>query len=116
MAIVGVAESDLGEVGPGPTPVDLMTQAARRALEDCGLQPGDVDGLFSASSQLPMPTLNLGEELGIQPRHTPTPGERRAIQPRHSDATNIGAPSSEAHVINPRASVEAGLCDVALIA
>src|SRR3954454_1804437 len=101
-AIVGVAESDLGEVGPGPTPIDLMTQAARRALEGGGLEPGDVDGLFSASSQLPMPTLNLGEYLGIQPRY--------------SDATNIGGSSFEAHVHHAQAAIEGGLCDVALIA
>ncbi|HEY3191040.1 MAG TPA: acetyl-CoA acetyltransferase, partial [Solirubrobacteraceae bacterium] len=75
---------------------------ARRALEDCGLGPGDVDGLFSASSQLPMPTLNLGEELGIQPRY--------------SDSTNIGGSSFEAHVNHARAAITAGLCDVALIA
>jgi acetyl-CoA acetyltransferase len=102
VAIVGVAESDLGEVAPGLTPADLMAQAALRALDDCGLDVADVDALFSASSQLPMPTLNLGEELGIQPRY--------------SDATNIGGSSFEAHVNHARLAITAGACDVALIA
>jgi acetyl-CoA acetyltransferase len=102
VAIAGVAESDLGEVAPGLTPVDLMGQAALRALEDCGLGVADVDGLFASSTQLPMATLNLGEYLGIQPRYT--------------DSTQIGGSSFEAHVNHARAAIAAGLCDVALIA
>src|SRR4051812_25310906 len=102
ISIAGVAESDLGEVAPGMTPADLMAQASRRALEDCGLELSDVDGLFAASTQLPMPALNLGEYLGIQPRWT--------------DTTNIGGSSFEAHVQHAAAAIGAGLCDVALIA
>ena len=67
-AVVGVAESDLGEVGPGLTPLDLIGQATLRALDDSGLEKGDVDGLFSASAYYHMPTLSVGEYLGI--RHT----------------------------------------------
>ena len=36
-AIVGVAESDLGEVADGMSVIDLMAQGVQRALEDCGL-------------------------------------------------------------------------------
>ena len=36
-AIAGVAESDLGEVAAGLSPLDLMGQAAQRALADAGL-------------------------------------------------------------------------------
>ena len=63
-AIVGVAESDLGEVGAGFTPLDLIGQAASRTLEDTDLEKGDVDGLFSAYYH--MPTLSVGEYLGIR--------------------------------------------------
>ena len=65
-AVVGVAESDLGEVGPGFTPLDLIGQAIVRAL-DAGLERSDVDGLFSASAYHHMPTLSAGEYLGIRP-------------------------------------------------
>jgi acetyl-CoA acetyltransferase len=102
VAIAGAAESDLGEVAPGLTPVDLMVQASLRALEDCGLQVSDVDGLFAASTQLPMATLNLGEQLGVRPRYT--------------DATQIGGSSFMAHVDHARGAIAAGLCDVALVA
>ena len=65
-AIVGVAKSDLGEVGPGFTPLDLIGQATSRALDDAGLEKVDVDGLFSASAYYHMPTLSVGEYLGIR--------------------------------------------------
>ena len=35
VAVVGVAESDLGLVAPHTSPVDLMAQATMRALDDC---------------------------------------------------------------------------------
>ncbi len=44
-AIVGAAESDLGEVGPGYSAMDLMAQGVHRALADAGLTTRDVDGI-----------------------------------------------------------------------
>jgi acetyl-CoA acetyltransferase len=101
-AIVGVAESDLGEVGPGLTPLDLIGQATSRALEDAGLEKGDIDGLFSASAYYHMPTLSVGEYLGIRPRY--------------SDATSMGGSSFVSHLFHAAAAIDAGLCEVALIA
>jgi acetyl-CoA acetyltransferase len=101
-AIVGVAESDLGEVGPGLTPLDLIGQATSRALEDAGLEKEDVDGLFSASAYYHMPTLSIGEYLGIRPRY--------------SDATSMGGSSFVSHLFHAAAAIDAGLCEVALIA
>ncbi|MGZ6707576.1 MAG: acetyl-CoA acetyltransferase [Solirubrobacteraceae bacterium] len=102
VAIAGAAESDIGKVEEGLTPTDLMVQASLRALEDCGLRVSDVDGLFAATTQLPMATLNLGEQLGVRPRYT--------------DATQIGGSSPIAHLDHARAAISGGLCDVALIA
>jgi acetyl-CoA acetyltransferase len=101
-AIVGAAESDLGEVGPGFTPLDLIGQATERALADAGLEKEDVDGLFSASVYYQMPTLSAGEYLGIRPRY--------------SDATMMGGSSFVSHLLHAAAAIEAGLCEVALIA
>jgi acetyl-CoA acetyltransferase len=100
-AIVGAAESDLGEVGPGFTPLDLMGQATERALADAGLRKDDVDGLFSASVYYQMPTLSAGEYLGIRPRY--------------SDATMMGGSSFVSHLLHAASAIEAGLCEVALI-
>ena len=101
VAVVGVAESDLGEVGPGLTPLDLIGQATLRALEDAGLVKSDVDGLFSASAYYHMPTLSVGEYLGIKPRY--------------SDATNVGGSSFISHLLHAAAAIDAGLCEVALV-
>ncbi len=101
-AIAGAAESDLGSAQPGTRPVDLMVQASLRALDDAGLAPRDVDGLFAATTQLPMAPLNLAQDLGIEPRYT--------------DATNVGGSSFMFHVGHARAAIAAGLCDVALVA
>ena len=102
VAIAGVAESDLGEVGSGFTPLDLIGQATSRALEDAGLKREDVDGLFSASAYYHMPTLSVGEYLGIRPRY--------------SDATNLGGSSFVSHLFHAAMAIDAGLCEVALIA
>jgi acetyl-CoA acetyltransferase len=101
VAVVGVAEADLGEVGPGFTPLDLIGQATLRALEDSGLDKSDVDGLFSASAYYHMPTLSVGEYLGIRPCY--------------SDATSMGGSSFVSHLLHAAAAIDAGLCEVALI-
>lgn len=101
-AIVGVAESDLGEVAPGTTPADLMGQASVRALADAGIPLSEVDGLFAAGTQMMMGSLSLGEYLGINARY--------------SDGSNTGGSSFEAHLHHAQAAIEAGLCEVALIA
>ncbi len=102
IAIVGAAESDLGEVAPGLTPVDLMAQATHGALEDAGLQLSDIDGVFTATTQLPFPALSLCEYLGISPRYV--------------DGTNIGGSSFMSHLGHALAAIHSGMCSVALIA
>jgi acetyl-CoA acetyltransferase len=100
-AVVGVAESDLGEVGAGRHSLDLAGQAAARALADAGLSTCDVDGLFGAMSGHMMATLDLGEYLGIRPRY--------------SDNTMIGGSAFLSHVHHATLALASGACDVALI-
>jgi acetyl-CoA acetyltransferase len=102
VAIVGVAESDLGQVAPDTTPVDLMAQGTFRALEDCGLKFSDIDGVFCAATQVRMGPMALSEYLGIKPRVF--------------DGTQIGGSSFMCHVAHAQAAIELGLCETALIA
>jgi acetyl-CoA acetyltransferase len=102
IAIVGAAESDLGEVAQGLGPVDLMAQATHRALEDAGLQLADIDGVFTATTQLPFPALSLCEYLRISPRYV--------------DGTNLGGSSFMSHIGHALAAIHSGMCEVALIA
>lgn len=101
-AIVGVAESDLGEVAAGMSVVDLMAQGVHRALIDCGLTLADVDGVFAAAGQSRMPSTALCEYLGLKPRY--------------QDCTMMGGSSFMTHVAHAQAAIEAGLCEVAVIA
>jgi acetyl-CoA acetyltransferase len=101
-AIVGAAESDLGQVGPGFNVIDLMAQGIARALDDCGLRLKDVDGLLCATTQSRTSGLNLSEYLGISPNFI--------------DSTIIGGSSFMFHVGHATAAIQLGLCEVAVIA
>src|SRR5712671_3024842 len=101
-AIVGAAESDLGQVADGLNPIDLMVQGITRALDDCGLALRDVDGLLCATTQTRTSGLNLSEYLGISPSYI--------------DTTILGGSSFMFHVAHALAAIELGLCEVAVIA
>src|SRR5262245_18581107 len=101
-AIVGVAESDLGQVADGMSVIDLMAQGTTRALEDCGLNLRDVDGLFCATAQSRLSVLALAEYLGINP---PFLG-----------STIVGGSSFEYQVAHAMGAIALGLCNVAVIA
>jgi acetyl-CoA acetyltransferase len=101
-AIVGVAESDLGQVAEGLSVFDLMAQGVRRALDDCGLGLKDIDGLFCATTQSRMSVLGLAEYLGIDPPYL--------------GSTIVGGSSFEYHVAHAVGAIQLGLCNVAVIA
>ena len=69
VAIIGVGESDIGKV-PYMTGLGLNAQAAKRALDETGLKPSDIDGLLTAYS-MTEPYFMLGsvmcEYLGLKP-------------------------------------------------
>src|SRR5215475_11956795 len=97
-AIVGAAESDIGQVGPGYNVIDLMAQGIARALDDCGLGLKDVDGLLCATAQSRTSGLNLAEYLGISPNFI--------------DSTILGGSSFMFHVAHAQAALQLGLCKV----
>lgn len=102
VAIVGAAESDLGAVAALMSPIDLMAQGIHRALADAGLTLKDVDGLFCATTQARTSAMSLVEYLGLPNAYT--------------DSTIVGGSSFEIHVAHAHAALEAGLCNVAVIA
>jgi acetyl-CoA acetyltransferase len=102
IAIVGAAESDLGSVAALMSPMDLMAQGIHRALEDAGLTLKHVDGLFCATTQVRTSAMTLVEYLGLPNAYT--------------DSTIVGGSSFEVHVAHAHAALEAGLCNVAVVA
>jgi acetyl-CoA acetyltransferase len=102
VAVVGVAESDLGQVAPNTSIVDLMAQATMRALDDCGLQLSDIDAVLGSASQSRYAAPALCEYLNIHPKFF--------------DGTMIGGSSFMSHLAHAQMAIEAGMCEVALIA
>lgn len=100
-SVVGVAESDLGSVAPGLTPLDLVGQATTRALADAGIKKSEVDGLFTASSYYAMAGMDTAEYLGIRPRYL--------------DGSSIGGSSFVSHLLHAASAIANGLCSTALI-
>ena len=101
VCVVGAAESDLGKVAENTSHLDLIGQAAIRALDDAGLTLQDVDGVFAATSQSRMVGLGTCEYLGIKPNFI--------------DSTQIGGSSFMSHVSHAVAAITTGKCKVALI-
>jgi acetyl-CoA acetyltransferase len=100
-AIAGVAESDLGEVGPHLSSLDLIGQATVRALDDAGLDKAEIDGLFCHSAFFQLPPVAAAEYLGIRPRY--------------SDSTAVGGSTFVGYLRHATAAINAGMCEVALI-
>lgn len=106
--IVGVGDVPLadGKVVGGGSVLQVQARAAKAALDDAGIAMRDVDGLLVAGMWgVPgpgqLPSITLGEYLGIIPRF--------------ADSTNIGGSAFEAHVAHAAMAIERGYCDVALI-
>lgn len=101
-AIAGVAEAEVGHL-PHRTEMQLHAQAAKRALEDAGIDKSEVDGLLSIGSArgVRFPSIQLGEYLGIFPSYT--------------DSTSLGGCSFEAYVQHAAMAISAGLCTTCLI-
>ncbi len=104
VAIVGIGESDLGIV-PDKDPMQLHAQAAKRALEDCGLNNTDVDGVLTpgiANRLILMHSVLFAEYMGIQPRFT--------------TSMQIGGATHIQMVISAANAIHCGMADVVLIA
>lgn len=100
-AIVACATYGIGE-SPGLSSLDLAVRASVQALDSVGLTPADVDGLFIGLPDDFVSGLSFTEYLGISPRLT--------------DNNRTGGSSFLTHAIHAALALEAGLCDVALIA
>ena len=99
-AIAGVGEAGMGRAQPGDTALSLQCEAARRAILDAGLTPGDIDAVFAHWDDRAAGLL-VTEYMGLTPRYV--------------DSTVVGGQSNLTHVAHACAAMEAGLCDVALI-
>lgn len=98
VAIVGVAESDLGETNRSI--LGLQTQAITRALDDAGLQLKDIDGIAA---------------VGIARFSATQTADYLGIQPSWSESTFAGGSAFETYVARAAQAIDAGQCDTVLI-
>jgi acetyl-CoA acetyltransferase len=99
VCVVGVGLSD-GPVAPGMSSTMLTAQAFLRALDDAGLEKGDVDGLASA---------------GYGGMHEVMLAEYFGITPRWLESTSVGGSSFEFHAHHAFRAIEAGDAEVVAI-
>ena len=100
-AIVAAATHGMGE-SPGLSSMDLAVGASFKALDQVGLTPQDVDGLFIALPDDFMSGMGLAEYLGISPRIT--------------ENNRTGGSAFMTHAMWAALALSTGQCDVALIA
>ncbi len=100
-AVVGIGLTEFGEL-PGRSQMEIMAEAAQRALADAGIGKDRVDGVFGADFTDSMIGLSMAEYLGLDPGVI--------------DGTNIGGSSYVNFLQSAALALQAGLCEVALIA
>lgn len=99
MCVVGVGLAD-GPRTPDMTGLMLEAQAFRRALDDCGLQKEDIEGLASAGYG-GMHEVMLAEYLGLRPSWL--------------ESTSCGGSSFEFHLLHAARAIQAGDVDTVAI-
>ena len=99
-AIAGVATYGCGE-SPGHTDMELLAEAARRAVADAGLAMKDIDGLCTASASATMWAMPVIEYLGLRPTYI--------------DSTMLGGSSFIAHLLPAMQALASGQCNAVLV-
>jgi acetyl-CoA acetyltransferase len=100
-SIVGAATFGVGKA-PGFEAIELAAHASLLALADAQLAPCDVDAVFIAQPQDTLAGLTFSEYLGIRPKIT--------------DNNRSGGSAFLLQLEHAALALDAGLCDVALIA
>ncbi|MCY4549360.1 MAG: acetyl-CoA acetyltransferase [Defluviicoccus sp.] len=100
-AIVGIGLTEFGEL-PGRSRMEIMAEAVHHALADAGIAKERVDGVFGADFTDSLIGLSMAEYLGLSPTVL--------------DGTNIGGSSYVNFLQSAALALDAGLCEVALIA
>src|SRR5690606_2659346 len=99
-AIAGVGHAGLGEAH-GYTDMEILAQAAHRAVADAGLTMQDIDGLATASVTSSMWAMPVIEHLGIRPSFI--------------DSTMLGGSSFVAHLMPALQALASGQCNAVLV-
>src|SRR5690606_19354649 len=100
VAIAGVGTAGLGEAH-GYTEMELLAQAASRAVRDAGLTMADIDGICTSSSSATMWAMPVVEYLGLRPKFI--------------ESTMLGGSSFVAHLLPAMLALASGQCNAVLV-
>lgn len=100
VAIVGIGQAGLGEAR-GRTEMEILAEAACKAVADAGLKMQDIDGIATASVGATMWPLPVAEYLGIRPKSV--------------DGTMLGGSSFVAHLLPAMQALHFGQCKAVLV-
>lgn len=99
-AIVGVGQAGMG-TAHGYTEMEILAQAAARAVADAGMTMSDIDGLCTCSASATMWAMPVAEYLGIRPTFV--------------ESTMLGGSSFVAHLLPAIHALMAGECNAVLV-
>ena len=103
IVIAGIGHTAYGKQ-PGRSTVSLNLEACRKAIEDAGVEPGEVDGLL-----VKVPTSKVemmyGQKLA----------EAMGLEPRVGGVWDQGGASTISMIAFAAMAIEAGQCEVALV-
>ena len=100
VAVAGVGQAGIGQAH-GFSEMEILVQAAHRAVTDAGLSLQDIDGITTASVASTMWAMPVIEHLGIRPTFI--------------DSTMIGGSSFVAHLLPAIHALESGQCNAVLV-
>ena len=100
IAIVGVGTAGCGEA-KGMSDLEILSQAAKAAVEDAGLAIRDMDGLCTANLHASTWPQHVVEHLGMRPKFV--------------EGTNIGGSAFVAHQLPSMMALHLGICDAVLV-
>lgn len=100
IAITGIGQAGVG-AAPGYSAMELLAEAATRAVADAGLTMQDIDGIATCSSTATMWALPVIEYLGIRPSFI--------------DSTMLGGSSFIAQIMPAMMALASGQCNAVLV-
>ena len=100
VAIAGVGVAGLGEAH-GYTEMELLAQAATRAVANAGLTMADIDGIATCSSSATMWAMPAIEYLGLRPKFI--------------ESSMLGGSSFLAHLLPAMHAIASGQCNAVLV-
>lgn len=98
-AIIGIADLKPTK-STEETSLELTAKVAKMAIEDAGLDKGEIDGLLTASGPETMWASQVGEHIGLYPYY--------------SDVVDMGGASACGMVWRAAAAINAGVCHAVL--